>query len=242
VVKGSAHDIPPARDLITKYRLVVFIDEGYQNSPVQELPFLQRMAEFMDIGGKVMVFGRNQFAVLYQGNPGVVPISYSTIPRQYFTLEGQYCAVWIQSWVCYFSICQCEHSNEEFIGAGSLVSDLPDIRVDYDRLGETYGGSASVGCRPDNHDMWNSRNGEFTPYPYKGIPAVNFFESSGAGEGLYLAYSAYGSEGPLNGGVCGVRYDTGCFKSAAFSFPLYEINEDDAIDLLRGMIEWFDIQ
>lgn len=244
-LKGNILDVPPARDLITKYKLVVLVDEGYFQSPTGNLSWFDRLAEYMDIGGKVMVFGRNQFAVLFQGTPGVVPITFSDIPYQYFTLEGQYCPIWIDTWVCFKLTCTCNHSNEEFIGAGSLVADLPDIRVDFTRLGQTYGGTGAFGCdgKPWNHDPWKvNNNTEFTPYPYRGIPAVNFYESSGAGEGLYLAYSVYGSEGALNGGVCGVRYDTGCFKSAAFSFPLYEINRDDAVALLHGMIEWFDIE
>jgi len=233
--------------LITKYRLVVLLDESYLQSYPYNLSWYERLAEYMDIGGKVMVFGRNQFARLGDGDPRVAPITFSTIPLQYFTLEGQFCAIWINSWLCFkLPPCSCDHSNEEFIGAGSLVGDLPDIRVDFDRLVETEGGAGGSSCedgRPWNHDYWNqSGPTPFTPYPYRGIPAVNFYESTGAGEGLYLAYSVYGSEGYLNGGVCGVRYDTGCFKSSIFSFPLWEINEDDAIALISAMIEWYDIQ
>ncbi|MBU2625182.1 MAG: hypothetical protein KKG33_06445 [candidate division Zixibacteria bacterium] len=245
-LKGSSEfDVPPPRELITRYKLVVMLNESYYYNAGSELPMYQRLSEYMDIGGKVMMIGRNQFGIVLDGPAGIIPMSPSSMAWNYFTIEGQYSANWINSWLCSIISCTCDHSNEEFIGAGSLVSGLPDLDASFEHLEEYYGSFDSFrGCdgNPYNYDMWCVHgNTPFTPYPFRGVPAVNFYESSGQGQGVYLAFSTYGSEGDIDGGVCGVRYDTGCHKSAAFGFPLYAIEEEDAIGLLRGMIDWFDI-
>lgn len=244
-LKGSPEfDIPPAKELITRYKLVVMLNESYYYTADADAAWHRRLAEYMDIGGKVMMMGRNQFGIIFDGPPGIIPISSSSFATNYFTIEGQYSANWITTWLNFSINCSIEHSNEEFIGAGSLVDGLPDLNTSFEHLAEYYGGAGFRGCdgNPYRHDMWcRSINVDFTPYPYRGVPAVNFFESSGQGEGVYLAFSTYGSEGDIYGGVCGVRYDTGCHKAAVFGFPLYSIEEEDAIGLLRGMIEWFDI-
>jgi len=244
-LKGNTEfDIPPAKDLITRYKLVVMINEAYYYTYESNQPWFERLAEYMDIGGKVMVMGRNQFGVILDGPPAIIPLSSSSIASNYFTIEGQYSANWITSWLNFIIACTIEHSNEEFIGAGSLVSGLPDLNTSFEHLEEYYGNAGFRGCdgNPYNYDMWcEYGDTPFTPYPYRGVPAVNFYESSGQGQGIYLAFSTYGSEGDIDGGVCGVRYDTGCYKSAAFGFPLYAIEEEDAIGLLKGMIDWFDI-
>ena len=79
-----------------------------------------------------------------------------------------------------------------------------------------------------------------------GVPGVVDYRSFGQAEGLYRITSAYGDFGVQNGGLCGFRYETGLlgvpwFKTAVFGFPLYSLERDDEIALLRAMIDWFDI-
>jgi hypothetical protein len=183
-------------------------------------------ATYMDMGGKVMLMGVDHFAHTdaLDDIPYLHYLSPNSVASQYFDVNAQWVANWIRSY-------RLGESNEEFIGGISLVDDLPSIRPDSSQLAYYI---------PKGH-VWCS--GE-DPYAYyqNAITGVNYFVSGGLAEGLYMAVSAYGGDGRIDGGICGYRYETPCSKSAVFGFPLWPINRDDAVGLMRGMIDWYDIK
>jgi hypothetical protein len=44
----------------------------------------------------------------------------------------------------------------------------------------------------------------------------------------------------LQGKVVALRYETRVFKSAAFGFSIWMIHREDAADIVRKMMTWFD--
>ena len=224
---GTEQYYAPAADEICKYKLVVYYSEdvayGLSNS------WLIRFSQFMDIGGKVMLFGPEHFAKLSAMGEPPDWLNAGYIGSFYFNIQDQYCSNWSVAFLD-------GHPNEEFAGAVGLTADLPEsLRVDWD-------GHLTEYVISRNHNIWKGED----PYPYVGVPGVNNYTSFGQAEGLYRITSAYGEFGSQNGGLCGFRYETGLigipwFKSAAFGFQLYSLKDEDAIALLRGMIDWFDI-
>ncbi|MGE5692265.1 MAG: hypothetical protein ACM3YF_00625, partial [Candidatus Zixiibacteriota bacterium] len=76
---------------------------------------------------------------------------------------------------------------------------------------------------------------------YRRYPAVNYFVRAPRSEHLYLFRSPIGiaDTSHLHGKVAALRSDRGVFKSAYFGFPLYGIEEADAVEVMRRMLRWF---
>jgi hypothetical protein len=241
VFNVASEYFPPAKEEICKYKLVVYYSEDVFYGIYGR--WLNRFTEFMDIGGKVMLFGPEHFAVISGVGEPAAWKSAGPIGSFYFNVQGQYSNNWYASFSEGLSI-------EEFAGAVALVTDLPDsLRVDWDgHLTEyTTGGTVDSLGNPIGNIWKNDDEGNpQKPYPYVGVPGVNSYRSFGQADGLYRITSAYGEFGSQNGDLCGFRYETGLvgvpwFKSAVFGFQLYSLKDEDAIALLRGMINWFDI-
>jgi hypothetical protein len=76
---------------------------------------------------------------------------------------------------------------------------------------------------------------------YRQMPGVNYFVAGPRAEALYLFRSPIGvaDTSHLNGKAVGIRSDRRFFKSAFFGFPLYGIEEADAVQTMRQMLTWF---
>jgi hypothetical protein len=44
----------------------------------------------------------------------------------------------------------------------------------------------------------------------------------------------------LQGKVTGLRYDAKSFKSAVFGWSIWMMYEEDAVEIVRKMMEWFE--
>lgn len=239
---------PPARAAICRYKLVVLFSEDTYVPIAGE--YLLRMAEYMSIGGNVMVIGRN--LLRHQnvtGDGAMLPVNPSSIGYNFFAVTAEWSPGFERAYLDWFE-CKRDITNEEarvFL-ASRDSPDLPDsLRIDWDHLARLYGGSGRRQCDDQsfNHDwikpVTPTEPTPWSSFPFKGIPDVNYYWSTGYAEGVYLISSVYGSSGPAEGGVCGYRYKTELFKSAIFGFPLYPLNEDDAVAFLKAMIEWYDV-
>jgi hypothetical protein len=224
---------PPDKDYICRYKLVILMDEEIYSGLVPS--WLFRLTEYMDIGGKVMMFGPDLFFEYVSINePGRTVQNFGVqrgvMPYFYFNVQAQYCPNWVYNWFNDLP------TNEELISASALEPDIPSVlHVDWDHVDE-YIISFS------KFNIWRGQD----PWPYIGVPGVNSFQSGGQAEGLYLANSAKGNFGNLGGEVIAYRYQTRLadvtwFKSAVFGFRAYSIQEADIVTLLSDMINWFDI-
>jgi hypothetical protein len=252
---GDAAFIPPLQTF-GRYSLVVMFAEDFWNA--RKDPWLSAVATYLDMGGNVMIIGNNVIEpnIFISTDPSfypsVVSFSGTSMQARYFNVFGIFDPYWRSSWFRQFIDTTGNIvSNEEMVAALSLESSLPDLIPDYcaeltDELLEADTCHLSeyviVG-----HNVWatDSATGErYDPYPYyKGaVPGVNYFISGGLAEGLYMARSAYGTVGNLDGGLVGYRYQTEGFKTSIFGFPLYAFPRWQAVEFLSAMIDWYDLE
>ena|GEM_PF-4549287 len=215
---------PPPIELYAKFKLIILLAEDAWNGT--NSAWMNFIATYLEMGGNVMLMGVDHFAWtdFLEVQPFLAYLGPNSVASQYFNINAQWVANWIRSM-------RLGEPNEEFIEGLSLVDDLPNIRPDSSQLGY-YIKQGSVWCRGQDPAV----------YLNNAIPGVNFFVSGGLAEGLYMAVSAYGGDGWIDGGICGYRYETPCSKSSIFGFPLWPLNRDDAVGLMRGMIDWYDIK
>jgi hypothetical protein len=215
---------PPPIELYSQFKLIILLAEDVWNGT--NSAWMDFIATYMDMGGKVMLMGVDHFAWtdFLEVLPFVAYFNPNSVASRYFNVNAQFVANWIASM-------RLGESNEEFIEGLSLVDDLPDVSPDSSQLGY-YLLPNHVWCRGQSPAV----------YKHNAIPGVNFFVSGGLAEGLYMAVSAYGGDGYIDGGICAYRYETPCAKSSIFGFPLWPLNRDDAVGLMKGMIDWYDIK
>lgn len=215
---------PPPIELYSQFKLIILLSEDTWNGT--STTWLNFFATYMDMGGNVMLMGVDHFAWTdaLDVMPYIEYLNPNSVASRYFNVNAQFVANWIRSM-------RLREPNEEFIEGLSLVDDLPNVRPDSSRLA-WYILQGRLICK--DHPA--------PTYYQNAIPGVNFFVSGGLAEGLYMAVSAYGSDGRIDGGICGYRFETPCSKSAIFGFPLWPLNRDDAVGLMRGMIDWYDIK
>jgi hypothetical protein len=226
----SAKGSPPPIDQYSSYKLIIILAEDAWNRTY--IPWLNFMFTYMNLGGKVMLMGVDHFAWTKSASTfPYLDFSLNPLVTYYFDVRKQWVANWTGSYVRFITEPEVTRTNEEFIAGLSTVPDLPDVYPDSSRLAYYIA---------INHIIINGDD----PYPYyqNSIPGVNFFVSGGRAERLYVAKSAYGKDGDIDGGPCGYRYADPCFKSAVFGFPLWPLYREDAVGLMKGMIDWFDIR
>lgn len=223
---------PPDMDYYARYEMVVVSadDAFYAAVAGSERKWLQFAESYLRMGGKLMIISQDPFIGDYnQTRPSYMQyFSMGSVPTRYFNIQGQWVANFTYGWYQKLKG-RWSESGEEFVEGLTLVDDLPDVHVNPERL--THYGDPS-------HIIWQGNQ----PYHYyqNAVPGVCFFVSGGLAEGLYMARSVYGKDGSLDGGICGYRYETTCIKTAVFGFPLYVLEYDDAVGMIRGMMNWFD--
>lgn len=83
---------------------------------------------------------------------------------------------------------------------------------------------------------------------FRGAPHTNYFVRDVLSTPLFLYNSYFGSNipdnferwvKPLHGTVIAVRQDNGIFKTAAFGFSPWAVEEDDAVNIVTNMTDWF---
>ncbi len=252
---GDASFIPPLQTF-GRYSLVVMFAEDFWNS--RKEPWQNALATYLDMGGNVMVLGNNLLASTYEvfENPPEFPVTFfygsSSMQYRYFNVRGVYDPVWRKSMIRFLQdTTGLVVSNEEMVTALSLVGSLPDLVPDFcDTINDEL--LAADTCHMAEYtisrfNVWgiDPETGQhIQSYPfYEGaLPGVNFFISGGFAEGLYMARSAYGTYGNLDGGLVGYRYQTEGFKTSVFGFPLYAFPRWQAVQFLTAMIDWYDIE
>jgi hypothetical protein len=144
---------------------------------------------------------------------------------------------------------------EDFIGAYSMTSYLPDIRLDSTLLETRY--------------HWMPGQNIYN-FPYRcedgttivdsggALPEVGYIERSYGTEPLYLYRSVYGTRSPKIEGRCGIiragnvekfdgavvacRYETPLFRSSHFSFTFLPVPQQTAQAVFNEMMDWMSVQ
>ncbi len=245
----SSQNIPTKAQL-AKYKVYVVLEDAEKTGLSKD--HFVRMAQYMDLGGNVWLFGTTPFGP-YQPGPDDGLTSFplqskvvaDIVPFKYFNVTAQYRASWGETykprnlWLPTSGV-PIPKANDDFVGATPLPgSGFPALTVDLYKVKRIYVhffAPEQYGQRP-----WMNID-------FRGAPNASYFVRDVYSEPLYLYKSYFGETIPdsmkaylprLQGTVCGLRYNSGTFKSAAFGFSLFCLQHDHAVAVVRKMMEWF---
>lgn len=216
---------------LSHYQLVVLLYEGIKE------PYLNatwtKLFTYLDAGGKVWAMGRNILQYPFEG-PFTVPTLKCTDlktgkPFTYFNLECQYYATSINLGLPGAG----KPVNNQFVGAGSLRSELPGLSVDLAKLFRY--GTRTAGGRV----MWDSTRMPDVNYDQRGTKATPLY--------VFQVPVAFADTSHLGGTVVAVRYNgppwqgKPIFKTAHFGFPLYVLDDSggQVQAMVTEMLRWF---
>ena len=203
----------------------------------------QVLAAYLDIGGMIWLNDRVPFMLGTALGGGARVIDFTNdpdfngrFPTQYFDVEGLFFPAWRNG----LKIKATEvESNDEFIGAymESGVSGMPDtLHIDKERLDSSY------------VRIFRQALASQSPPKYiNGIPGVPFVLRGSNSRTVYRFNSWRPELNNAQGAVVMSRFvgpnrSNPKFKTAWFGCPLYFLREDDAANLIRGMVNWFLVQ
>lgn len=192
---------------------------------------------------------------------------YYRIPGRFFGVLSEYRADWTKSYTNRYNCDEmpCPLRNEAFIGASYLP--LPqtagegfrDFDVDMKRA-DSYWYKTTDTLQYLKRCVAYDTAGNCTKWEYDtltyeqrvvhwvGTPSTNYFVPDVFTTPLLLFKSYYGDILPdslkeyipmVSGKDVAVRFDTGRFKSAVFGFSLNMMYQEDAVDLITSMMNWF---
>ena len=106
----------------------------------------------------------------------------------------------------------------EFVGATAIISGFPDLETDTLHVSQTSLGG----------------------YRYsRALLGVNYAIRMNESEPLYKYVAINPDTSQFHNFPVAIRYDSGSFKTSYFTFPLYFIQTDQAIEVTRQMLQWF---
>lgn len=198
------------------HKLVIILDTDWTKALVESPTIKQESpyAAYMDIGGMVWLVGRRTFDGATGGPINFGPSGNHTIAYNYFNLSAE------------FSPPTTNYRQAEFAGANSLVDGFPNLVIDTVRV-SYCNWALAVG-------------GDTTYYRYsQGLIGVDYLVRLGQSETIYK-YSAINPDtSGFHNFPVAIRYDRGTYKTSYFCFPLYFIQQDQAMEVTRRMLNWF---
>jgi hypothetical protein len=220
---------PPSELVLSKYKLVIVLNHGPSSGiegTGEDLGYI-KYKEYLDVGGNVWFVGMNNFKASEKGwhstSSGDKFSSFynrflrANLARNYFGLDKIYYPKWDSG-----------DRNDEFIGAKPFLEttlNLPYLESDSAKVDTLLG--------------W-IRIPDFIVEPLaNAVPYVGTIVISVGTERLYDFVSLTGMHSELNGKPCASRFVGTGFKTAEFCFPLYIVDEDGAMELMKIMINWF---
>lgn len=232
----------PARILqakmLAKYALLLVVDDDAV-SPIDAAE-QSWLAGYMNIGGKVWVFGRNSF-LADNKNPNQFPVPTlwpcGATAGFYFDAEQMYLAAWkIQSLRPIAVPPEFIEGFDDFIGATptvALAADFPTLNVDTNFTKDYF-------IHPEVRRLIKAES-----FRFKTIPDANFIVLGTGAEPIYTYFSKYAGTAFPHEKVCAIRYIgpselMPVFKSAWFSFSPYGIKHQQMVQVFQGMLAWFE--
>jgi len=241
-----------APEMLARYELVLVVDDDAP-SPV-ETSEQARLAEYMNIGGNVWVFGRNSFLAAGKG-PGQIrePQLYPAGPVAdfYFDVEESFLVVWGNQATPKCNVDysdprpadeQCPHEwdfrddIDDFVGAMPTEENMgifPILEVDTNLTKDFF-------IHPGVRDKAGIKD-----FRFKTIPDANFLVAGTGAEPVYTYVSRYAGTRHMHEKPCAVRYIgpsayDPIFKTAWFAFSPYAIKTDQIVEVFRVMLAWFE--
>lgn len=230
---------PPSLDVLLRYKLIVNINENHK--PIYtDADYFEDYADYLNLGGKMMFIGWNTFAQFE--SEGLHRYGPTDFPYMYFGVTAEYYTYWKEEDFNTIGPSK-ENTPEEFIQGERVTTDLAFPQYIY---------VDSEGHLRDyyiTNTTWN-KDTRRNSYPFKdgAEPWVNYFVKSISSEALYTSKSVYADfrdfeakfkQLSIDGKVNSVRLKNDLFRTAAFGFSMYCMPEDQAIELIRVIMDWF---
>ncbi len=158
-------------ELIQNFQLVWIVDDDRPNLGNWDgvLARQQVMADYLDVGGQIMITGRRIFCGSYMicGHPSNFGSKDNEqFFRQYFNVSEAFGNSWSAS----------DEDNIDFGGATGAYQEVPDLEVDTVKVYELRFGSRRYTCLPDID--WVGRNRETTTlYYYRSCSADRSYDA-----------------------------------------------------------------
>lgn len=231
----SAH-LPPDEILLSDYQLVIVLNHGRlcgidgQDAALPEglVPIdsgYVQYKNYLDVGGKVWFVGVNNWDLPVGGWSNVNAadrnsgFSYrymvTNLAKSYFSIAQAFYPDWGIS-----------NRTEEFIAARPFPgTGFPILESD--------------SVKVDTILEWRRTTPPIVTPIANAIPLSYGVVISPTTELIYNFVSLYGLDSKLNGRPCGYRFTGPTFKTAEFCFPLYLINDEQAVEAMKLMVNWF---
>jgi hypothetical protein len=252
----SLEKFAPPEDTLVKYKLVICFTEHRKNTHYTEDAYWNRLSRYLDVGGNLMIIGWNTFHP--QAGKGTQPsdFGYNSFARNYLGLLNEHGPGWASGNTYTKTGPEYGNTNEELKWAflneqlkntGSLPS---LIGVDSAHLRDFYISSAWDEYFDTVYFgdtiQWPMYINNY-PFKQNAEPWVNYFIKDESSEALYIAQSIYDnprdfdifSVNSIDGKPIAVRKEEGLYKTSIFGFSLYCKPRDHAVELIRGMMEWY---
>ncbi|GAB4321274.1 MAG: hypothetical protein Kow0074_12120 [Candidatus Zixiibacteriota bacterium] len=238
----------PTLDELARHRLVIYEHEDVSLTvsailTTSTVSLEQTLSEYLDIGGMMWLIDRTPFLKLAAdlgSSPKVVDfltLGGYGFGRDYFNLEG----LWYPGWNQLINNAnpQLVRSNDEFIGArrvGNIPNLPPEVRVDQAKVDSMYA------------FVWRQALANQDPPKFiRGVPNVSYVFRGSMSRSLYSFISWRPDQNIAHGQPVGTRFVgpnsiDPIYKTAWFGCPLYFLIQEDAYQLVDGMLEWFLVQ
>jgi hypothetical protein len=230
---------PPPLDILLRYKLIVNINENHK--PIYtDADYFEDYADYLNLGGKMMFIGWNTFAQF--DSEGLHSYTSQDFSYKYFGVIAEYYTDWKREDFNTIGPSK-QNTPEEFIRGERVTHDLNFPQYLYvDSEGHLRDLFVT---RPTWDGILRKNN-----YLFNGgaEPWVNYFVKSISSEALYTSKSVYDDfrdfeakfhQSSIDGKVNSVRMKTDVFRTAAFGFSMYCMPEDQAIELMRVIMDWF---
>ncbi len=231
----------PTKLQIAQYKLIVILGDG--SAPSYTSDDYAGLTTYMDLGGSVWVWSISPFGG--STSEQLNAFSPNSVPIRYFRVTGEYKDGWTPRYILRslgWSPTETDtirpENLDQFIGGLALTgTGLDDFAVDLEKVQMTY-----IFKRGSEQTNW------YDEVTFRGAPHTNYFVRDVLSTPLFLYNSYFGSNipdnfkrwvKPLHGTVIAVRQDNGIFKTAAFGFSPWAVEEDDAVNIVTKMTDWF---
>lgn len=226
----------PELEEILKYKTIVHILDNRRPLNMRDSLFYDKYADFLDLGGKLMLVGWNHFSTEVKGLARFGPTDFA---YKYFGVSAEYYTYWNLDDFNQIGP-RVGNTPEEFIYASAIVDDLPgQLDTDID------GNMRDYFIVNNYWDATTFKNN----YPFKSgaEPWVNYYIKGISAEATYTAKSLYDdyreferlfSSSSIDGKVCGVRMKTDVFRTAAYGFSIYCMPENQAVEFIKANLDW----
>jgi hypothetical protein len=218
-------ELPVQKSMLYNHRLVIINDIDItsplanSNLHEQEGPY----SEYLAVGGMIWIVGRRSFDSAIPGRQEFGLTGDHSIAFSYFNINA------------IFSPPLTNLFQAEFIGASSLVAGFPDLAVDTMKVRQSNWYQRSSDQDPGPDTLYY-----YIPHLFSNaLPGVDFLLRQNNSEALYKYIAVNPDTSSFHNFPVAMRYNPGSYKTAYFSFPLYFIQYDQALQVTTNMLDWF---